>query len=372
MSYWFPAFARPQFEPAPREHEEKVIVPFIPPEFDEDSNDNDITESTNESNSGDNNVVIPQTLLKLKPYRFRPSKNTWKHVVTYGLRNDLPPEGGKAPCSQVRIITWNIDFQTGCPEERLTACLRHIERDVLQCKPGEAPEPCCILLQEVLDGAFPHLLRDPWVRSHFVVTPYSSKKWPEGAYYGNVTLVSRSLTIAECHMLHYGMTGMERTSLCVKLRLNYTGHSRETAIICVVNTHLESLPQGAVWRPHQLEMCSRFLRLGGVTGGVVAGDMNAIMPEDEGIEKQAGLRDAWRKGAAESGKTWGYQGQNAEGYPCGRLDRVFYLPGQGYKVDEPRRIGVGVKIKGSSSSEAPWASDHYGLETTLRMMKPPA
>jgi len=345
----FPGFSRQRFEPAPREPEEKAIIPFIPPDFEEDSND--IMESTNGSNTTDDSLVTKeQMLLKLKPYRFRPS------------------EERKPPCSQVRIITWNIDFMTKHAEERLSACLRHIEEDVLQCKAGEAPEPCCILLQEVLATAIPHLLRDTWVRNWFLVTPYSSSKWPDGARYGNITLVSRSLMIAECHILHYGLTRMERTSLCVKIRLNYPAPSRETAIICVVNTHLESLTQGAVCRPHQLEMCSRFLRLGGVVGGVVAGDMNSIMPTDQVIEKDVGLRDAWRKGSADIGKTWGYQGQN-EGFPCARLDKVFYLPVQGYKVDEPRCIGVGVKTRGSSSSEALWASDHYGLETTLRMMK---
>ena len=416
---WFSNFVRPRFEP-PREPE-KEFVPFIPPEFDDDHNDSDIDEETIKHNDDDNNVVVPQTLsklqpyryrppntipfippefessnevtestndssngennhvvisqtmqtmlLKLKPYRFRPSKNTWKHVVTFGLRNDIPPEEKKPPCSQVRIITWNVDFVSKYPEERLTACLRHIEEDVLQCKAGEAPEPCCILLQEVSDTVIPHLLRNTWVRKWFTVAPYSSIKWPKDAHYGNITLVSRSLTIAECHILHYGLTGMGRTSLCVKIRLNYPVPSKETAIICVVNTHLESLPQGAVWRPHQLDRCSRFLKLRGVTGGVVAGDMNTIMPEDEGIEKEVGLRDAWRRGSAENGKTWGYQGQNEEKFPCGRLDKILYLPWRGYKVDEPRRIGVGVKIKGPSSGETLWASDHYGLESTLRMMK---
>jgi tyrosyl-DNA phosphodiesterase 2 len=109
--------------------------------------------------------------------------------------------------------------------------------------------------------------------------------------------------------------------------------------------------------------------LRGVAGGVVAGDMNTIMPEDEGIEKEVGLRDAWRKGSVEIGKTWGYQGQNEQKFPCARLDKIFYLPWRGYKIDEPRRIGVGVKIKGSSSGETLWASDHYGLESTLRMTK---
>ena len=350
-------------------------VPFIPPEFEET---NETIESTLESSSGDNAVVIPQTqttmpqtpttCIKLKPYRFRPSKDAWKHLATFGLRNDIPAEEKKRPCSQVRIITWNVDCMTQYAEERLTACLRHIEEEVLQCKAGEAPEPCCILLQEVLDEAIPHLLSDRWVRNWFAVTPHSSTKWPRGARYGNVTLVSRSLTIAECHILHYGLTEMERTALCVKIRLNYPAPSKESSIICVVNTHLESLPRGAVRRPHQLDMCSRFLTLRGVAGGVVAGDMNTIMPGDEGIEKEFGLRDAWRKGSADVGKTWGYQGQNKEGFPCGRLDKVFYLSGRGYKVDEPRRIGVGVKIQPSSSNEVFWASDHYGLETTLRMM----
>jgi tyrosyl-DNA phosphodiesterase 2 len=412
MAYWFSAF-RPRYGPAPPRESEEKIVPFIPPDFDED--DEGIDEVKGKSNNDDNNFVIQQTLpqlrsypyrpssvpfippefdsgnginestidssngdnveisqpmqtllLKLKPYRFRPSKDSWKHIVTYGLRNDIPPEEKRPPCSQVRIITWNIDFTTKHPEERLTACLRHIEEEVLQCKAGRAPDPCCILLQEVLDTVIPHLLRDKWVRQWFTVAPHSNVKWPKGARYGNVTLVSRSLTIAECHILHYGFTKMERTALCVKIRLNYPAPSRETAIICLVNTHLESLPEGGVWRPHQLDMCSRFLRLRGVTGGVIAGDMNTIMPGDEGLEKEVGLRDAWRKGSTESGKTWGYQGQNEGGFPCARLDKVFYLPGRGYKVDEPRRIGVGVKI---GSSEGLWASDHYGLESTLRMMK---
>lgn len=465
MAHWFASLMRPRFEPARREPEEKVTIPFVPPsetegddDIDEPTNErnnnhvnnvampptfvqphfpfntgpfippeseegsdtdestnerhnhinnvamppsfvqphfpfntgpfippsedgNGIDESTNEStllstnqsNNGGHNVGVQQTspgvLIRLKPYRFRPSKDTWKHARTFGLRNDIPAETRRAPCSQVRIITWNIDFTTEHPKKRLTACLRHIEEDVLQCRPGRAPDPCCILLQEVLATVIPHLLRDQWVRNWFFVAPYSSRKWPEGAYYGNVTLVSRSLTIAECHMFHYGLTKMERTSLCVKLRLNYPGSSRETAFVCVVNTHLESLPDGAVWRPYQLDMCSRFLRLHGVIGGVIAGDMNTITLQDEGIEKDVGLRDAWRKGSADFGNTWGYQGQNEKKFPVGRLDKVFYLPAREYKVDEPRRVGVGLKTKGESSNEVLWASDHYGLETTLRMMK---
>jgi len=70
-------------------------IPFIPPEFE---GSNEITESTNDSSNGETNIISQEmetTLMKLKPYRFRPSKNAWKHVVTFGLRNDIPPEEKK-------------------------------------------------------------------------------------------------------------------------------------------------------------------------------------------------------------------------------------------------------------------------------------
>jgi tyrosyl-DNA phosphodiesterase 2 len=95
--------------------------------------------------------------------------------------------------------------------------------------------------------------------------------------------------------------------------------------------------------------------------------MNSISPEDVTIAKEVGLRDSWRKGDADNGKTWGYQGQNDGNFPKNRLDKILYLPSMGYKLDEPRRIGVGARIREGTSDEF-WVSDHYGLETALRML----
>jgi len=343
-----------------RQREPEQDIPFIPPGIGEDDDDEE----------EDQQPVVPHTLLRLKPYRFRASKDSWKHTLTSGLHVDPDKEYNleekKGPCEQLRIITWNIDFVTDHREERIDAALRHIELDVLRCKEYQAPEPCVILFQEVHALVLPYLLRDEWVRRWFVVTPLTKEKWPEGTHYGNVTLVARSLDIAECHILHYGATAQQRTSLCVKIKLHYPG-TQEKAVIAIVNTHLESLPVGQPARPKQLEMCARFLRLNGVRGGVVAGDMNAISPEDATIAKEVGLRDSWRKGDADSGKTWGYQGQNDGNFPANRLDKILYLPGMGYKLDEPRRIGVGARIREGTPEEL-WVSDHYGLETTLRML----
>ncbi|PPQ69310.1 hypothetical protein CVT25_005911 [Psilocybe cyanescens] len=355
----------------PRGPDEEVVIPFIPPSI-SDLEELEEEEEVEERAAQKEEPVIPQTLIKLKAYRFRTSKNAWKHVVTTGMNVHPDVEQAtdekKGPCSQLRIISWNVDFDSPHKEERLTAALRHIEEDVLKCKEDEAPEPCCILLQEVNHLVLPYLLRDKWVRRWFLVTPYTKDKWPEDAYYGNVTLIARSLNLIESHILHYGHSEMSRTALCVKIKLNVPG-TQEKRIVSIVNTHLESLPQGTPYRPKQLEMCARFLRLNGVYGGVIAGDMNCISPGDAEIGKRLGLRDSWRKGDGDAGKTWGFQGQNAGNFPTARLDKVFYLPGMGYKVDEPKKIGVGLKIK-EFSNEALWVSDHCGLDTTLRMLKP--
>ncbi|KAF8183948.1 hypothetical protein BJ912DRAFT_975663 [Pholiota molesta] len=336
--------------------EEEKQVPFIPPNFDDDEEEEEEEELQQETS------VLPHpqpqyhnVLIPLKVYKYRPSKGDWKHVPVTGLhdngsrhaqesRSSPPP-----PTSQVRIISWNVDMSSQHHEERMHAALRHLEEEVLNCKDGEAPEPCCILLQEVRDMVLPFLLKDPWVRRWFVVTPFTKDKWPEAAFYGNLTLVSRTLDIAESHILHYGFTNMQRTAVCVKLKLNYPG-SQDKAVVAV-----------------QLEMCSRFLRLEGVNGGVIAGDMNAISKDDATIGKNVGLRDSWRKGDDEKGYTWGYQGQNDGGrHPPNRLDKIYYLAGMGYKVEEPRRIGMGLKIK-EGTPQAMWVSDHYGLDTVLRI-----
>lgn len=323
-----------------------------------------------------NEPVIPNHLLRLRPYRFRPTKGTWKHIVTSGVKEkgreiDYDPdwdyERRKPPCSAVRIITWNVDMMSASHEERLSAALRHVQIDVLKCGKDmdRAPEPpCIIMLQEVRDKVLPRLLADEWVRRWFCVVPITREKWPEDAQYGNITLVSRSLDIVECQILHFGLSTMQRSALCVKVRLAQTV-TNDKYVLSFVNTHLESLDQGTMARPKQVEMCSRFLRLKDVHGGVVVGDMNAISQADQSLAKNVGLVDAWR-GGDEDGHTWGYQGGNEGGkYPPGRLDRIYYLPATGYKVDEPRKIGVGVKTR-----EGGWASDHYGLETVLHISKP--
>jgi tyrosyl-DNA phosphodiesterase 2 len=302
----------------------------------------------------------PTLLITLHPKYYHTEKGAWKHVS----RRKIDEQ--KHHPSSIKIVTWNIDFQNAYVEERLSAILRHLETAVFKCQPDEAPEPCCIMLQEVHRDAFPCLLEDPWVRDNFVVTPVNNDKWPDPVY-GNVTLVSRSLAVTQAHIVKFGHSSMGRTGVMVDIKFSKPSAAAEEITLRLINTHLESLPVGAEYRPIQLGCLASFLKgKEGIKGGVIVGDMNAIGPSDADLAIDAGLKDAWKRGDRdESGFTWGYQGGG--NFPAARLDRVFFLPRKGYKVDEPKPIGVGLKAKKGLLKS--WASDHYGLEAILRILR---
>ncbi|KAF8349121.1 Endonuclease/exonuclease/phosphatase [Amanita rubescens] len=290
--------------------------------------------------------VIPNLLIKSNAYRYRAAIKGWKHIHLDKV------DDSKCP-SYVRIITWNINYDALAVVERLDAALRHLEMDILGCKEGETPEPCCILLQELNATAFSHLLANSVGPSTFC----------------HHTEIARKVAW-QCHSSIY-----QRTGVIVDIRLNdpakdADGSRGSTSVIRVINTHLESLPRGLTARRMQLDVLSKLLFVGGERcGGVIAGDMNAIGPNEHEYPAELGLRDAWNKSEdTKEGHTWGYQGPSQ--YPAGRLDKVLYLPLDEYEVDTPERVGMGVIVKNLESGDSmpQFVSDHYGLDTTLRMI----
>ncbi|KAH8099939.1 Endonuclease/exonuclease/phosphatase [Cristinia sonorae] len=272
--------------------------------------------------------------------------------------------------SSIRLYTWNVDFQSPEPFARMTRVLDHIQ--YLTPSPTQTeplPPPCCVLLQEVSVDAFMAIEAHPWVRAHFSIV--SAEPWSVG--YGVVTLVSRRLWIARGQSLSFGSSRQGRTALIVDIpmQVNYRREEAnsiekppEVAVMRIANTHLESLPEGAVARPLQLNAVAQFLYEAGY--GVVCGDMNVIGPGDADMHTRAGLSDAWKRGEwDDNGVTWGYQPPTQ--YPPARLDRVFYVSRTtGLQVDEPEVIGKDVRI--GNPAPGLWASDHFGLTTTLTIV----
>lgn len=276
----------------------------------------------------------------------------------------------------MKLLSWNVDFMAANSPNRLRTVVKHIQETIFKCPQGEQPEPCCILLQEVHPDAFPVLLESRWLRDHFVMTPTKAECWPYAGY-GNVTLVARTLPVRSASILAYRHTAMGRHAVLVDVRLGVPGvvvtsesessdleferdRRADEVTVRVGNVHLESLPQGAAYRPVQLAAVAQLLREPGVDAGVVAGDMNVISQQDESIHAAAGLQDACTEGGDET-YTWGYQPPSR--FPTGRLDRVFYEGDGVCVVDKPERVGVGLK-----TPRGQWASDHFGLLATVRVV----
>lgn len=308
--------------------------------------------------------VVPNPMYQLRMYRWRGSRNRWHRISP-----DRDNGEDEIPTSTIELVSWNVSFDTPLCAKRMETILRHLEKVVFKCRDGEAPEPCVVLLQEVhaIHG-LQVLLQDEWVREHFFVTPADTSKWPEGAQYGNVTLVEKSIPVVDAHILEFGLSAMQRTGVMVDIRLAAPKPHDRDVVLRIINTHLESLPVGNEVRPEQLKLLAKFLKGAGVRGGIISGDMNPIGPKDAAAPGVLGLRDAWRKGDTdERGFTWGEQ-PRAE-FPAARFDKILYLPRKGYKVDEPQRIGLGLKVVSERVPNGLWASDHCGLWTKVHVLR---
>jgi tyrosyl-DNA phosphodiesterase 2 len=282
------------------------------------------------------------------------------------------------------LITWNVDFFMEDAPLRLAAALDYLQLYAFPAYEGWQPPPCLILLQEVERDAFLALLAHPWVQAWFMVVPGSPQEgWPQGGShgYGTVTLIARSVMLTSSACVHFEESRMGRNALVTDVLLG--GAEPQARVLRVINTHLESLPSGAQRRAAQFDVIARLLRSGGTgpvfTGGIVCGDMNAIVRSDAMLPKQNGLLDAWEEqrrrhrrrrwsrrvwseGEDEEedveGMTWGYQPPCE--FPPGRLDKILYTESDAFEMKGIRRLGIEVKMS-TLEGRLNWVSDHYGL-----------
>jgi tyrosyl-DNA phosphodiesterase 2 len=132
------------------------------------------------------------------------------------------------------------------------------------------------------------------------------------------------------------------------------------AILRLSNVHLDSLDSQS--RRHlQVYILNDLLREPGCSGGVIAGDFNAIDPRDYTLVEKYGLVDAWvalHGSTAEpgSGATWGVDMDLDDGLKPIRMDKVVMLGLQ--------PIAIEVLKPGRVSAYTHW-SDHCGLHCTF-------
>ena len=260
------------------------------------------------------------------------------------------------------LTSWNIQASWSEPVARPKLILDHILK---------GPKLSDIIfLQEVTSGVRQSLLDDPRIRSGFLTTDAEDNTAFKGVPFATMTLLSSkrfgSPLLAEegegrGKLMLHSVFRMElpsrykRDALCVDI----AAPAAPGALLRLLNVHLESFDSD--FRRHlQVRELAGVLREPRCSGGIIAGNFNAILPKDHRLVDEIGLLDAW---VALHGSTWPDGGATwrvgvgPKGRPkAGRLDKVVML---GLKPDE-----IEVLQPGLFEPDRPW-SDHCGLRCTF-------
>ena len=135
----------------------------------------------------------------------------------------------------------------------------------------------------------------------------------------------------------------------------------------LINVHLDSLWDTLRYRARQMEILANVLRESGCSGGAIAGDFNAISPEDDELINKNELVDAWvalRGRADPAGATWSVGGERRDGLGPGRLDKVAMMGLKAEEMEVLRPGPIELPRPGEKPVEIPW-SDHCGLRCTF-------
>ncbi len=298
---------------------------------------------------------------QVQPY-YAFSSSKWQPITTPS------PQPTSLP-SPIKLITWNIDFQSPNKTQRITAALAYLHT-LISALPSTVP--AIMFLQEMVDTDLEIIKSTPWLQSDFHITDTTSENWAH--HYGTTTLIDKRLPIASVFRRRY-ISEMGRDGLFVDIK---------DTVKCIrfCNTHLESLIARPPLRPAQVKLASRYLHE--ADAGVVVGDFNAIEEFDRSLHGENGLRDAYLEDGGvegeEGGWTWGMQsGAVGRKYGCSRMDKVLFC-GE-VEVGGLERIGEGMKVRVDEEGEEEaaaeeeelgdgeqWVTDHLGLMADLHVL----
>lgn len=296
-------------------------------------------------------------------HHFIPSTQTWSPVST-----SEPPrqasELGRNLDPKFRIVTWNVDAGAHFSDSRLEAIVSHIL--------GLKPATDIIFFQEVSKPALLHLLKDARIRESWFSTEADTTSWG-GHIFATMMLVSKARFGPSDGSMPVSALGsvwrvkfpsrFGRDALCSDIFISSSSTDAPSQIsrLRLINVHLDSLAIEPSRRPTQLSITAEMLRE--AAKGLIAGDFNPVLPEDNTLVAENGLVDAWTKvHDSEPGFTWGVDGKQA--FPPGRLDKIAMLGLQPHEI-EVMHPGL-IKKDEFGVGQVPW-SDHSGLRCTFEV-----
>jgi len=240
----------------------------------------------------------------------------------------------------VRLVSWNVNADAPTPKSRMSALLQVIKTT------GAAD---VIFLQEVSRGGLAALLEDPWIQKNWYMSDVDASAFGTQKFI-SITLISK-LWVAT-NGIQLGAiwrvafpSRFGRDALCCDLVLNSSSKlpsGRRPIRIRLINVHLDSLPINPSFRSDQVSIGASYLNAAG--RGIIAGDFNCVLPEDDDLVRTNGLTDAWEHlHPNDPGHTWGVHGEPT--FPPNRLDKValFNL--------RPSAMGILQTSEGGSCSE---------------------
>ncbi|KAJ0114286.1 hypothetical protein J7T55_010675 [Diaporthe amygdali] len=304
-------------------------------------------------------------------------------------------EGAKI--SNLRLLTWNIDFMAPFPQARMASALSYLQTLVEDIPASTAVIICLQELRQDMPINFDRLEKsfDPqiaddlrqiasasWIQNKFLVTDLTTDYWRCG--YNSVTLVDKRLSIAEVSRLPF-VSEYKREALLVDIAVRTVREQAEGdaesrhSILRLCNVHLDSMAGKPPMRPIQWKACAKYLQdeSDGVVCGILAGDCNANQGYDLTQPEENGFKDAYLEmGGKEDdpeGHTWGPQSKSSR-FPHKRMDKVCFWQ-RNRAEDQPivqlksvEKIGVGIRVEDKAISEKldeegwmDFVTDHHGL-----------
>ncbi|KAG2046714.1 hypothetical protein BDR06DRAFT_167726 [Suillus hirtellus] len=288
---------------------------------------------------------------------FNRSTRSWEPIP---LRNGLS------------LISWNIDAFSPRPVSRAKLILSHVLKK----------SPDILFLQEVTPEVRTSLLDDARVRAAFLVTDAEDQTSFEDVPFATMMLLSSTRFISglDSQKEGDGIEGGDNFMLGRVSRVILPSKYRRDALYVdiippispgtvfrLISVHLDSLQDTLHYRAQQMEILANVLREPGCSGGIIAGDFNAISPEDDVLVDKNELVDAWvalHGRANHDGATWGVGVERRDGMGPGRLDKVAMVGLKAKEMEVLRPGTIEVPRPGEKLVEIPW-SDHCGLRCTF-------
>jgi tyrosyl-DNA phosphodiesterase 2 len=299
---------------------------------------------------------------------FNPPTRRWVPISSRNTQGQVP--------QKLSLTSWNIDAFSSRAISRAKLILGHILKG--------PKSPDIIFLQEVTSDVRAALLDDARVRAAFLVTDAEDQTSFENVPFATMTLLSSALFSygLDSQKEGGGIEGGEKLMLGRVFRVTLPSKYKRDAL-CVeivpptalgtvfrlINVHLDSLWDTLHYRSQQMEILANILREPGCGGGIIAGDFNAISPEDDRLVEKNKLVDAWAAlhGRADpDGAAWGVGVKRRNGLGPGRLDKVAMMGLKAKEMEVLRPGLIELPRPGEKPVEIPW-SDHCGLRCDFRL-----